>query len=134
MNNLCAQSLSSACKRQTMICFAKCFVSLNKKSGGGGGERKFFPRLIRVLCSNLRFFKIAKPITVGIIFPCTLFCNVVLKRFTIGQHEQHFELTKQQFFWLSGGLSMIQKLSGGLSMIQKLCGGLSMIQKLWSNG
>ena len=42
--------------------------------------------------------------------PCTLFCQVVFNRFTIGQHtqhlelpERHFELPKQQFCWPSGG-------------------------------
>ena len=35
--------------------------------------------------------------------PGTLFCHVVLKRFTIGQHGQHFVLPKQQFSWPSGG-------------------------------
>ena len=30
--------------------------------------------------------------------PGTLFSDVVLKRFTVGKHEQHFELPKQHFF------------------------------------
>ena len=29
------------------------------------------------------------------ILPCTLFCQVDLKRFTIGQHKRHFELSAQ---------------------------------------
>ena len=35
--------------------------------------------------------------------PCTFFFHLVLKCFTIGQHECHFELPKHQFCWPSDG-------------------------------
>ena len=34
--------------------------------------------------------------------PCILFCHVVLKNFTIGQHEHYVKMPKQQFCWPSG--------------------------------
>ena len=52
-------------------------------------------------------------------FSCTLFCYVVLKQFTIGQHERHLEQPKQQFFWPSGGF-VTDKLLVAEAMKNKL--------------
>ena len=64
----------------------KAWSSLGQK---GENERAIRARKISLTCT----------------LPCTLFCHVVLKRFTIGQHVLHLELCKQQFCWPSGGLS-----------------------------
>ena len=45
--------------------------------------------------------------------PYILFSHVVLKRFTIGQHERQSEVTKQQLCWISGGLPIQQFRSFG---------------------
>ena len=58
----------------------------------------------------------ARKLAIHVLFqnmlPCILFCRVVLKRFTIGQHERDFELQKNNnllaFWWILG--SNIQKL------------------------
>ena len=42
-------------------------------------------------------------VVLGTSLPCTLFCQVVLKRFTIRQNKCHFGLLKQQFCWPYGG-------------------------------